>query len=78
MGSLGIRIVGKTTFRVNRELEIKEYLRTHDVTNYLIIDDDERVFGEHRPDNLMLTNYKTGLVWNDLRLACNIFWGIFD
>ena len=35
----GIKIVGRTPRRANREIEIKEYLRTHDVTNYLIIDD---------------------------------------
>ena len=74
----GVEIIGRTSKLGNRNEEIQEYIKSHNVENYLIIDDDIHEFGNVRPDNLLLTNYKSGLTWNDYRIACNIFWEIYD
>ncbi len=50
-----------------RQEEIEFYIRRHNVSSYVILDDDESLFPRPKEINLFLTDYKTGLTKADVR-----------
>ncbi len=53
-----------------RAEEIAFYARREGLANYLILDDDESLFGENLPKELYLVNHLTGLTERDVAMIC--------
>lgn len=65
---IGIRIEGATPVsNKSRQEEIEYYIRRNGITDYLVLDDDERLFPRRTEINLYLTDYKTGLTELDVK-----------
>ena len=64
-------IIGATPVsNKTRAEEIAFYARREGIANYLILDDDESLFGENPPKELYLTNHLTGLTEKDVAAIC--------
>ena len=50
-----------------RQEEIEYYIRRHNISDYVILDDDESLFPWPERINLYLTDYRTGLTDNDIK-----------
>lgn len=50
-----------------RQEEIDFFVRRYDIEDYIILDDDDSLFPEKEKIPLYLTNYKTGLVEDDIK-----------
>lgn len=61
-----ISIVGRTPKRGDRGIEVKEYIRTHNISRYVVLDDDKEEFKDVVPNNLYIVNHKTGLSSKDV------------
>lgn len=61
-----INILGRTLDLGDRSEEIKKYIETHNVGNYVIIDDDISEFKSEALHNLYIVNHKTGLTDGDI------------
>ena len=59
----------------SRQQEIDYYLRRHNASDYMIIDDDLSLFDEPKNINLLQPNYKTGLTKVDIKKAEKIIGG---
>ncbi|MCR5426258.1 MAG: hypothetical protein K6E81_05480 [Lachnospiraceae bacterium] len=69
-----MRILGATPLsNKTRAEEIQFYARRHDLTRYLILDDDESLFGNAAKLPLYLVNYRTGLTAEDVKKAERFF-----
>lgn len=66
-----LRIVGRTKDFGNRLKEIEDYLSTHEVQKYVILDDDKSEY-ERIPDKLYLVNYRLGLTKEDVKNIINL------
>ncbi len=65
---LGIKIEGATPVSNKiRQEEIEYYIRRNGVAEYLILDDDERLFPRPKDVHLYLTDYMTGLTAGDVK-----------
>ena len=50
-----------------RQAEVEYYIRRHNITKYLVLDDDISLFENPKMLNLYVVNYKTGLISNDIK-----------
>lgn len=79
--NFGLHIVGSTppsSSKHTRKDEILYYVRHHDCGKYLILDDDESLFGQHSDIPLYVTDCKYGLTKQDVTHAYNFwkkYWG---
>ena len=65
--SVGIQIYDSTPISTKgRQAEICYYIRRNGVNDYVILDDDKSLFEAPEEINLYLTDYKTGLVDQDV------------
>lgn len=62
----GIEIVGRTKDLNNRADEIRDYIKSHEVNKWIILDDDKEEY-DKTTDNLYLVNCKTGLTTKDVK-----------
>lgn len=60
-----IQIVGRTRDFDDRSEEVQDYCHRHDISDYIILDDDPSIFSD--TENLYLVNYRTGLTRKDVR-----------
>jgi hypothetical protein len=60
----------KTLERMNnseRQEEISDYIKRHfEISEYIILDDDEKLFSNPSDRHIYMTDYKTGLVTRDV------------
>lgn len=63
----GIEIVGRTKELGDRYEEIKDYLQSFSIDDYIILDDDLNEYS-NVPDKLYLVNYRLGLVHSDIKM----------
>ena len=61
-----IKISGRTANLGDRAIEILDYIKRHNVKNYVILDDDKSEFKKGLLDNTYIVNYKTGLTKEDI------------
>lgn len=64
LGLYGINIDGRTKALNHRMQEIDEYIRTHEVSTYAIIDDDPAEYTESYITKVTLINARTGFCEN--------------
>lgn len=62
-----IKISGRTANLGDRAIEILDYIKKHNVKNYVILDDDKSEFKKGLLDNTYIINYKTGLTEDDVK-----------
>lgn len=55
------------TSNKSRQEEIEYYINRHNISNYIILDDDESLFPNSENLNLYLTDFKSGLTLNDVK-----------
>ena len=70
----GIKISGRTGVLGDRTLEIKDYIKRHNVKNYLVLDDDKSEFKSGWLLNTYIVNYKTGLVVDDIKAIKEMYY----
>ena len=63
----GFDIIGRTKNLGSRYDEIRDYLDRHNVSEYLILDDDKNEFPNVKDSHLYYVNSKTGLVSKDIK-----------
>ena len=64
----GITIEDSTPIsRKTRQEEIEYYIRRHNISTYIILDDDESLFPWAERINLYLTDYRTGFTAKDIK-----------
>ena len=64
----GIVISGSTPISGNgRQAEVEYYIHRNDVTDYIVIDDDESLFEDPKRIILYVTDYKKGLTSVDVK-----------
>lgn len=68
-----ISILGRTLDLGDRSEEIKKYIETHNVGNYVIIDDDISEFKNEALPNLYIVNHKTGLTDIDINKLVKLY-----
>lgn len=51
----------------SRQEEIEYYIRRHNISSYVVLDDDDSLFPWADRINLYLTDYKTGLTERDIK-----------
>lgn len=61
-----IELIGRTPKLDDRGEEIIKYIESHNISRYLILDDDKREFPTIIPKNTYFTNSKYGLTKNDM------------
>ena len=67
LASVGVSVTDSTPVsNKGRQAEVNYYLRRHSAGRYVVIDDDPSLFDDPGSINLYVTNYKTGLVENDI------------
>jgi hypothetical protein len=72
--SVGIRINGVTPSLENRQTEINQFIQSHNITDYIILDDDISEFDSiNRPPQLYIINNKTGLTSKDVNTLIKRF-----
>lgn len=76
----GIEISGRTANLGNRSCEINDYCQKHDVTAYLILDDDLSLFTTQK--NIYKVNAERGLTEHDVKIILKKykrkFHGVYD
>lgn len=60
LAEFGLAIYGRTRNMQNRMLEIDEYLSSHDVEKYAIIDDDPNEYNKDYLKKVSLIDFETG------------------
>ncbi len=64
----GLHIEGSTPVSAkSRQEEIEYYIRRHDISAYLVLDDDPSLFPWPDRINLYLTDYRKGLTMQDVK-----------
>lgn len=68
LAGYGLKIEGSTPVSdKTRQEEIEYYIRKHNITSYIVLDDDESLYPWPNRINLYLTDYKTGLTERDIK-----------
>ena len=68
LAGYGLKIEGSTPVSdKTRQEEIEYYIRRHNITSYIVLDDDESLFPWADHINLYLTDYKSGLAERDIK-----------
>lgn len=60
-----LRILGRTDDFNDRRVEVDNFVKSHNIENYIILDDDKSLYSSY--ENLYLVNSKTGLTYNDYK-----------
>lgn len=68
-----IKIVGRTKNLGNRELEIQQYIKDNNISNYVVIDDDKTEFKNNSIGNIYFVNSKTGFIKNDIKQIIKLY-----
>ena len=66
----GMTVVGRTKDLNDRVMEVRDYLNTHDVGKFIVLDDDLSEFTRvdtEITDRLYIVSYKAGLVSTDIK-----------
>ena len=61
-----IRIIGKTEDLMSRDIEISKYIIDHNITKYIILDDDATLF-QRSISHMYFTNSKYGFSKKDIK-----------
>lgn len=73
LAEYGLSLNGKTSYIDGiRGIEIKDFLQDKCYTNFIILDDDIFDIQDYFPNNLVKTNFKTGLTKHNVKQALKI------
>ena len=73
LAEYGLSLNGKTSYIDGiRGIEIKDFLQDKCYTNFIILDDDIFDIQDYFPNNLVKTDFKTGLTKHNVRQALKI------
>lgn len=73
LAEYGLSLNGKTSYIDGiRGMEIKDFLQDKCYTNFIILDDDIFDIQDYFPNNLVKTDFKTGLTKHNVRQALKI------
>lgn len=73
LAEYGLSLNGKTSYIDGiRGIEIKDFLQDKNYTNFIILDDDIFDIQDYFPNNLVKTDFKTGLTKHNVKQALKI------